>query len=165
MSRRWQLLSLAAVLAVVFVGWSGFVLYQAESDSSRAYGQLRADALTAARQSVGTLTTVRKTSPEADLRRWLDCTTGVMHQDLARNQAQTLKQLRQASASAVGTVTAAAIQKLDERSATLLATVSLQITPDVGTQTSERHRYRAVLSKEGGGWKVSSLSAVPIGKG
>jgi Mce-associated membrane protein len=164
MSRRWQILGAVAVLAVAFAAWSGFSLYQAESASNRGYGELREGAVTAARQSVATLTTVRKTSPETDLRRWLDCTTGVMHQDLAKNQAQTLQQLRQASASAVGTVTAAAIQKLDDRSATLLATVSLQIIPDTGSQTSERHRYRVVLSNETGGWKVSLLSAVPGGK-
>ncbi|WP_163510688.1 hypothetical protein [Fodinicola acaciae] len=165
MSRRWQLLSLVAVLAMAFAGWSGFVLYQAESSSDRAYGQLRESALTAAKQSVATLTTARKADPAADVRRWLGCTTGVLHQDLAKNQAQTLSQLRQAKATAVGTVTAVAVQKLDDQSATLLTTVSLLITPDIGAPTTERHRYRAVLSTENGTWKVSSLSAVPTGKG
>ncbi|WP_163567545.1 hypothetical protein [Fodinicola feengrottensis] len=100
------------------------------------------------------------------MNRWLSCTTGALHQELVRVKADTVSQLRKASATAVGTVTAAAVVTMDESAgtATLLTTVSLEITPSSGSPTTERHRYRAVLTRAGAGWKVSSLSPVPTGK-
>jgi Mce-associated membrane protein len=152
------------VVAVAFAGWSGWSLQQANASSAVQFGQLRDAALNAGRQSVATLTTVRRENPDADVNRWLSCTTGPLHQELVRIKATTIAQLRKASASAVGTVSSVALVTLDDSagSAALLATVSLQITPASGSVTTERHRYKVGLTRAGVDWKVSSLSAIQV---
>lgn len=164
MTRRWRLAGVVLVVAVAFAGWSGWSLQQANASSAIQFGQLRNAVLNASRQSVATLTTVRGENPEADVNRWLSCTTGALHQELVRVKQATVAQLRNASASAVGTVSSVAVLTLDDSagSASLLATVSLLITPAIGSATTERHRYKVGLTRAGADWKVSSLSPVAV---
>lgn len=164
MTRWWQVAGAVLVLAVAFAGWSGWSLQQANASSAVQFGQLRDTVLNAGRQSVATLTTVRRENPDADVNRWLSCTTGAMHQELVRVKAATVAQLSKASASAVGTVSSIAVLTLDDSAGTaaLLATVTLRITPANGSVTTERHRYKVGLTLAGAAWKVSSLSPVKV---
>lgn len=73
--------------------------------------------------------------------------------------------LRQSGTSTRGTVTDAAVTELDTRAGTakLIATVQVQVTPAAGAATTDRKRFEAGLSRTAGGWKLTALTAVPVG--
>ncbi|WP_250302857.1 hypothetical protein OG709_31685 [Streptomyces sp. NBC_01267] len=167
MNRRTRMMCGAAVLvAVLFCGFSGWVYWQAHDDGSLAYSASRDRALTAGRERVAQLNTLDVRHTDAGLKQWLDASTGALHDKLAATRTTDRTTLTDAGTSARGTVTDAALTALDDRAGTasLIATVDVAITAKGGTATTDRKRFAASLARTPDGWKVTALTAVPVGK-
>jgi Mce-associated membrane protein len=159
---RWAGRALIAV-AVVFLGWSGWTAWQAGPDGQDG-GRDRDLVLRAGQQQIAALNSMDDTRVDAGLQRWLDASTGPLHDQLRRDLAPSRQRIQQARTSAVGTVVDAAVTALDVRagSAQIIASVRIQLTPHGGTAGLQRKRYEAGLWRTPGGWKLKSLTAIPV---
>jgi Mce-associated membrane protein len=152
------------VLAAGFAAWSGWRWWSAEHDGALSYGRMRDDALRAGGVDIARLITLDYQNVDAGLRGWLDASTGPLRDQLANTQDQSKAQARQAKTSAVGTVAAAAVTELNDRAGTaqLLAFVRIKKTPAGGAATIVPDRYQAGLTLTSTGWKISSLTEIPV---
>ena len=157
----------AVVAAAGFAGWAGWSYVDARQDADRAFGETRAEVVQVGRAAVATLNTMDYRHPEEGFARWLAASTGSLHGELQRGRDANLAQIRKAKASAVATVTGAAVTQLDRRAGTaeLLASVQIRLTPAGGAETVQHNRYRVSLTRTGDGWKVSTLSAIAVSGG
>ncbi|MER7664027.1 hypothetical protein [Streptomyces sp. NPDC096193] len=155
----------AAVLAVLFCAVSAWSYGQARGDDTLAHATSRDEVLADGKEHIVRLTSFDGEDPAAGRRQWLDASTGPLHDELKRVKAQ-----KGTADSARATVTDAALTALDTRAGTaeLIATVRVERTPGAGGTTgatagSQRKRLEAVLARTPDGWKIQSLSAVPVG--
>ena len=75
--------------------------------------------------------------------------------------AQNRQKVAQAQVAAAGTVTDLAVTELDTRAGTAQVIATVQV--DLGTRGTQRKRFTAVLARTGKDWKLTSLTAVPVG--
>ena len=151
-----------AALLLAVSAWS----YTAtRGDDALRFGKARDAALVAGRQDIARLNTVDAAHLDRDLGLWLDATTGPLHEQLSRSHTADAGQLKASGTSTRGTVTDAAVTELDTRAGTakVIATVQVRVTPRGGTATTDRKRFEAGLSRTGGSWKLTALTAVPLG--
>jgi Mce-associated membrane protein len=162
----WRIAWAAVAVAVVFAGWSGFSWWHAAHADASSLARMRDDALRAGTQEIAALNTMNPAQLDQGLRLWLDASTGTLHQQLQSTQAQSRQQIRLAASSAAGRVTDAAVTRLDQQAGTadLIAAVDIRVTPRDGSATTQRNRYRAGLTLTSEGWKLSSLTAIPVGR-
>jgi Mce-associated membrane protein len=149
----------SVVLALLFCAFGGWSYAQADGDASLAFAASRDAALAEGKRHVETLTSFDGRKPEAALRRWLDASTGPLHEEL--RQAKT-----KAGPAARARITDAALTALDDRTGTaeLIATVEVETdTAGGGAANTERKRLEAGLARTADGWKLRSLAAVPVG--
>jgi Mce-associated membrane protein len=164
-------LRIAAWVAVVvtagFAAWAGWSYVDNARDDDRAFGQARDEAVDAGRAEVAVLNTIDYRHAADGFARWLAASTGPLHDELRRGRSANLDQIQRAKASAVATVTDAAVTKLDQRAGTaeLLASVEIRLTPAGRAESTQRNRYRVRLTRTGDGWKVSTLSAIAVSGG
>ncbi len=165
--RVWLACWALAVAAACFAGWSGWSWWNTSHSESLALAVARDEARQAARRQIATLHTVDHEHVDAGLQRWLDSTTGLLHDQLRRTRAKSRRKIEQSEVSTRGTVTSAAVTALNRRAGTaqVIATVRIRVAPAGGTPSTERSRYRATLNRSNTGWKLSSLTAVPAGAG
>lgn len=152
-----------AALAVCAAGaWS---YADTRGDDALSYGKARDAALADGKRDIARLNTVDAGHAAADLDRWLDATTGPLHDRMSTTHAADAATVKQSGTSTRGEVTAAAVTELDTRAGTakLIATVQVHLTPSQGTPATDRKRFEADLTRTGDGWKLSALTAVPAG--
>lgn len=158
----------AAVLltatALAFAGWAGWSLWQAHHGDAASFAAAREDALRAGRAELATFTTLDHTQVAGGLARWLDASTGSLHDELSRNRDSTQQQAEQARTSSRGTVEDAALTAFDPArgTATLIAAVQIEVTPDGGQPVTKRNRCQADLVRTDTGWKLATLTQVPV---
>lgn len=152
------------VVTALFAGVSGWWWWSTAHDESLARAEARDEALSAARQHITSLHTVDHDNVDAGLRRWLGATTGPLHDQLRRTRADSKQRLEQAETSTEGTVTSAAITAVDQEAGTAraIATVTVRVTSGDDEASTERNRYRVTLNRTETGWKLSSLTAIPV---
>jgi Mce-associated membrane protein len=150
--------------SVAFAGWGGWSYWQAGQDEAIDFGKTRDEVLTAGRQAVADLNTMDATQVDQSLRTWLDASTGPLHEQLTRSRDRNRQQVQQSKASARGTVTDAAVIALDPRAGTaqMIAMVRVEITPQSGGASTDRKRFEAGLTRTPDGWKLRSLTAIPV---
>ncbi|MDH6577245.1 hypothetical protein [Kitasatospora sp. MAP5-34] len=155
----------AALVAVAYFALSAGWYAQTRSDDSLAYAKARDTVLATAREELARLNTVDASSVDEGLRQWLDATTGPLRDQLQRTGAADGATLSQAGTSARGTVTDAAVTELDTRAGTarLIATVQVTVSRGTAAPSTDRKRFEAALARTPGGWKVTALTAVPVG--
>jgi Mce-associated membrane protein len=115
----------------------------------------------AGRQEIATLNTLDPRAADAGLRRWLDASAGPLHDELRRTFAQNKRKIEQARTGAAGTVTDLAVTELDTRAGTARVIATVQVK--LGATGLDRKRFTAVLARTGRDWKLTSLTAVPVG--
>ena len=152
------------LVAALFCGWSAWSYWQARSDDSLSFGRTRDEVLRTGRQKIADLNSMDGTRIDAGLRRWLDASTGPLRDELRRTQAASRQRLLSAGTTARATVLNAAVTELDTRagSARLIASIQIALARPGGATTTERRRYEAVLARTGQGWKLRSLTAIPV---
>ena len=163
--RMWRIGWVALVVAAAFACWSGFSWWHAGHDDAATRARTRDDVLRAGTQEIAALNTMDAAHLDKGLRLWLNASTGELRDQLRSTQAQSRKQIEQAGSSAAGRVTDAAVTQLNPAAGTaeMIAAVDIAVTPRSGSATADRNRYRAGLTRTAAGWKLSSLSAIPVG--
>lgn len=158
---RRVLTALVVAAAMAFCGWSTWSYQQNTHSSSVRFAKARDEVQRAGRQELATLNTLDPQQSQAGLDRWLDASTGALHDELRRTSSENRQKAAQARTPAEGTVTDLAVTELNNRagSAQVIATVNVRL----GTTGVERKRFTAALARTGDGWKLSSLTALPIG--
>jgi Mce-associated membrane protein len=164
---KWLIAAVVLVLAAGFAGWSAWSDRSAGQSADLAAGTARDQVLAAGKADIAALDSMDYRSPDAGLDRWLAASTGPLHDQLQRDRAHSRQQIVSGRTVATGTVEAAAVTQVNahDGSAELIASVRIQLTPASGTATTQRNRYRAALTRTGTGWKLSSLTAIPVSAG
>ena len=166
-ANRWPLRGavVLVVCALAFAGWAGWTWWRAGADESLAYAQARDEVLAAGRAHVTLLTTLDSSDVDGGIKRWLDVSTGALHDELAATDAATRTTLAQGRSVATGRVLDAAVSELDTRSgsAKLLVSVEIATTVGGGPPATKRNRFVAGLSRTDHGWLLSALDQVPLG--
>ncbi|MEU6850169.1 hypothetical protein ABZ901_09605 [Actinacidiphila alni] len=134
-------------------------------DGTLSYAKARDAALADGQRDITRLNTVDGAHRDRDLAAWLDATTGPLHDRLAGTHGADAAALEQSGTSTRGRVTDAAVTELDTRAGTakLIATVQVRVEPRSGAATTDRKRFEAGLSRTPDGWKLTALTAVPVG--
>jgi Mce-associated membrane protein len=155
----------AWALAVLLCALGAGSYAGARTDGELGYAKARDDVLAAGRQDITHLNTVDAAHADRDLRQWLDATTGPLHTHLTRTHATDLTSLKQSGTSTRATVTDAAVTELDTRAGTakVIATLRILLTPRTGPPTTDRKRFDADLARTRQGWRLTALTAVPMG--
>ncbi len=153
----------AAAAAALFLAFSGWQLWQAETDDDLAYAAARDTVLDSGKRHLETLNSVRSGRIEDGLARWRAASTGPLRDELRRTGRSDAATLAKAGTTARAKVTDAAVVRLDTRSGTaeLIATVHIRVTERGGAPTTDRKRLTAGLERTGDGWKLRALGAVP----
>ena len=147
--------------AAAFCAWSGWSYWQSRHDQDVRVAQARDAVARAGRQQIAALNTLDPKRSDATLRAWLAASSGPLHDELARTSAQNRQKIAQARTTATGTVTGLAVTELDTRAGTaqVIATVQVRLG-DTGTG---RKRFSAVLTRTGARWRLTALTAIPVG--
>jgi Mce-associated membrane protein len=165
-SRRKPVRAAAVVLAAaaVFAGWSGYSWYSASHSPSTTYGETRDEALATGRTLVATLNTLDYHQVDAGLSRWLDASTGPLHDELARTTPQTKQALAAGATVATGKVLDAGLSELDTHAGTakLIASVEVTVAKERAAPATRRNRYAATLTRTASGWKLSTLDQLAV---
>ncbi|HEX5407722.1 MAG TPA: hypothetical protein VFX16_36095 [Pseudonocardiaceae bacterium] len=163
--KMWRIGWAALVVVAVFTGWSGFSWWHAAHDDAAITARTRDDVLRAGTQEIAALNTMNSAHLEHGLRLWLNASTGVLHDQLQSTEPQSRQQIQQAKSSATGRVTEAAVTQLNQQAGTaeMIAAVNIQVIPESGSASTDRNRYRAGLTRTAHGWKLSSLTPIPVG--
>jgi Mce-associated membrane protein len=151
----------ALVVAAAFCGWSGWSYHQSARSGSVRFAEARDQVQRAGRQEIATLNTLDPRLSDAGLGRWLNASTGALRDELRRTSARNRQKVARAQVSAEGTVTDLAVTELDTRAGTAQVIATVQV--DLGSRGTERKRFTAVLARTSSGWKLSALTAVPVG--
>lgn len=162
--KLWRIGWASLIVAAAFAGWSGYSWWHAGHDDTAARARMRDDVLHAGTQEIATLNTMDPAHLDQGLRRWLNASTGTLHAQLRSTEPQSRQQIEQARSTASGRVTDAAVTQLNRQAGTadMIASVDIRVTPRAGSATTQRNRYRAGLTLTADGWKLSSLTAIPV---
>jgi Mce-associated membrane protein len=153
----WAALAVSAAFAV----GAGVSYWQTTASAAVTLGQARDQVLAAAREEIADLNTVQPGRIGAWQARWLADTTGTEHAQVQRTDPAARAQIEKVKTSARGTVTDAAVTRLDDQAgaAQVIATVQVRQTAQSGTSDTISNRYLAGLTRTSAGWKISSLTA------
>jgi Mce-associated membrane protein len=156
--------AVALAAAAVFAGWSGYSWYSASRSTSTTYGEARDEALSTGRTLVATLNTLDYHQVDAGLSRWLDASTGPLHDELARTTPQTKQALAAGATVATGKVLDAGLSELDTHAGTaqLIASVEVTVAKEGAAPATRRNRYAATLTRTASGWKLSTLDQLAV---
>ncbi|CAM5588826.1 hypothetical protein SALBM135S_01204 [Streptomyces alboniger] len=156
--------SAALLVGAVFCGFSGWGYAQTRADGDLAHARLRDSALDAARRHIAVLNTMDGKNVRASLRAWTEVADGPLADELRRTGDDSAKTLEQEGTTTRATVTDAAVLALDTRTGTakVIATVRVAVTQRTGKSTTDRKRFEAGLDDTGAGWRLTSLTAVPV---
>ncbi|MFG2087485.1 MULTISPECIES: hypothetical protein [unclassified Spirillospora] len=163
---RWGLVGWAAILAaVLFLGWSAWTVWQDDPSARMVPEQTRDLVLRSAGQQIAALNTMNPAEVDAGLRAWLDASTGPLHDQLKRDEPQNRTTIGKSRTTAAATVTGAAVTSLDVRAgkAKVIASVQVELTLHGGSPTLQRKRFEAGTTRTPSGWRLESLTAIPVG--
>ncbi|MEU9603476.1 hypothetical protein [Streptomyces sp. NPDC048057] len=163
----------AVALAVLLCGYAGWSYATTRGDDSRTYAETRDRVLADGTRHLARLTGFDAHDPGATQRAWLDASTGLLREQVTKSPATERGTKgnggKTEPSTARAIVTDAALTALDTRAGTaeLIATVTVANGPAAAsakkTTTTERQRLQAALVRTDAGWKVESLTAVPVG--
>lgn len=164
--RRDPLLATASVLllaSVVFAAWAGVSWLSAPRASAAA--QSRDVALRAGEQDVLNFNTLNYKTVAQGLRLWEQSSTGPLHSQIMSGQASFEQEIGQAQTVTAARILDGALTSLNSHAgtATIIVALQLTVTPAHGSATSKQSRLAGQLTLTSAGWKLSSLSQVPVG--
>jgi Mce-associated membrane protein len=165
--RRWAL-PLSAVLVVLAAGyaaWAGVSWWSGANSDGVAYSEERDEVLRVGQVGIANFTTLDYRKVDEDLARWMDSSTGDLHQEIETGKDTRKKQIQDAKTVTTSRVLDAAVTELDDRAgqAHLIAVVETTVAPDGGQAVKKVNRYQTDLSRTDAGWKLSALG--PVGAG
>jgi Mce-associated membrane protein len=157
------------VIAAVCAGWYGWSWH--ESTASASTGPTTAGSgavqqvLDQGEQDVRAFNTLSYKDLAGGLSRWQAASTGVLREETTKGWPGFAKQVSKARTVTTATILDAALTSLDQRkhTASIIAAVQITVTPAKGPAATKRNRLQGTLTETAAGWKLSSLSVVPVG--
>ncbi|MGI5417859.1 hypothetical protein [Actinomadura luteofluorescens] len=151
--------------AVVFLAWSGWTAWHGEPDARSGPERARDVVLRSAREQIAALNSMDPARVDTGLLAWRDASTGALHDQLARDEPQNRAKIGQSRTTAAATVTGAAVTSLDVREgkAKVIASVQVKLALRGGAPTLQRKRFEAGTVRTPSGWRLESLTAIPVG--
>jgi Mce-associated membrane protein len=155
------ILKAAAVLAICACGaTSGYMLWQ-DRDTAK-HARRAADVVASAKQGVVNMTSMDFNKAKEDVQRVLDSSTGEFRDEFQRRAEDFTSVVQQSKVITRGAVTAAAIESLDEHSASVLVSATSLITNSTGASDQPRPlRLRVTMTDDAGRYKISKVELVP----
>jgi Mce-associated membrane protein len=152
------LLAAAAVFAAA-AGWSWV-----GAPRVPAAAAVRDQALQAGEQAVLNFNTLDYRHVGSGLKLWEESSTGSLRQGIVTGRAAFEKQIAAAKTITTAKVLDGALTSLNSRAGTAAIIVALQltVTPDQGSPVVKTSRLEGELTRTASGWKLSSLSQVPV---
>ncbi|WHT17518.1 hypothetical protein N8J89_30945 [Crossiella sp. CA-258035] len=153
-----------AVAAALLAAGSGWWWYAAAEDDGVKFAELREQVRGAGERAVAEFNSLDYRRVDEGMRRWLETSTGALHEELRNTGASSKKQIEETKTVTTGRVTDAAVTELDDRAgkAKLIAAVEIEVAPDGAAATTKRNRFQAELTRTETGWKLSGLGPVPV---
>ena len=157
------------VIAAVCAGWFGWSWHESSASASttpQAAGSGTVQqALRQGEQDVQAFNTLSYKDLAGGRSRWQAASTGVLRQETTKGWAGFAKQVTKAKTVTTATILDAALTSLDQQkhTASIIAAVQITVTPASGSAATKRNRLAGTLTQTSSGWKLSSLSVVPVG--
>jgi Mce-associated membrane protein len=150
----------AIILIICFAVASGYMAWQHREATDRE--QRAARFVAGARQGVVNMTSLNFTKAKEDVQRVIDSSTGEFRDDFQRSAKDFTTVVEKSKVVTEGTVNAAALESLDEHSASVLVSATSKITNAAGAKDEPRAwRLRVVVTEDGGQYKMSKVDFVP----
>jgi Mce-associated membrane protein len=156
-----KLLPAGLGLLVVALATASALLW-ADGRAAAATARDRADVLAAARQEAVNLTSQDYHTADADLGRMADGATGQLRDDLDQRAGPAKQVVVQNKAVARGVAVEAGLVVLNGDQATALVAVDSTVSSGSAAAASRRYRFQLDLTRVGGRWLVSNLTAVGL---
>lgn len=146
-------------LIVGFALLSGYMLWQHRAGTQRV--QRAAEFAAGARRGVVNMTSLDFNRAKEDVQRVIDCSTGQFRDDFAQRAAAFTTVVQQSKVVTEGTVTAAAVESMDDHSALVLVSATSRITNSSNTKEQPKvWRLRVTVTEDGGQYKMSKVEYV-----
>jgi len=164
--RRLPSLSLSAIskaAAIILIcalgGATGYVMWQDHEASERA--QRAANFVAGARQGIINMTSLDFNRAKEDVQRVIDSSTGSFRDDFQQRAKDFASVVEQSKVVTQGTVSSAALESMDEHSASVLILATSKITNAAGAKDEPRvFRLRVTVTEDGGQYKMSKVDFV-----
>jgi Mce-associated membrane protein len=164
--RRLPSLSLSAIskaaailLVCAFAAATGYMMWQDHEASERA--QRAANFVAGARQGIINMTSLDFNRAKEDVQRVIDSSTGSFRDDFQQRAKDFTSVVEQSKVVTQGTVSSAALESMDEHSASVLVLATSKITNAAGAKDEPRiFRLRVTVTEDGGQFKMSKVDFV-----
>lgn len=151
----------AAILLICgFVALSGLMVWHHRDSTQRQ--ERVAKFVAGAKQGIIYMTSMDFNRAKEDVQRMLDNSTGQFRDDFAQRAPDFTKVVEQSKVATEGTVTAAAVETMDDHSARVLVSATSHITNNTGAKDEPRAwRFRVTVTEEDGQYKMSKVEFIP----
>lgn len=150
----------AIILICAFAGASGYMVWQHVNTTERE--QRAANFAAGARQGIINMTSLDFKNAKNDVQRVIDSSTGEFRDDFTRRAKDFASVVEQSKVVTQGTVNAAAIESMNDHSASVLVSATSRITNAAGAKDEPRSwRLRVTVTEDGGQYKMSKVEFVP----
>jgi Mce-associated membrane protein len=150
----------AIVLICVFAGFSAYMVWQDHDATDRE--QRAANFIAGAKQGVVNMISLDFNRAKEDVQRVLDSSTGQFRDDFQQRAKDFTAVVEQSKVVTQGTVNAAAVESMDDHSASVLVAATSRITNSAGAKDEPRAwRLRVTVTEESGQYKMSKVDFVP----
>jgi Mce-associated membrane protein len=150
----------AIILIICFAVASGYMAWQHREATKRE--QRAARFVAGARQGVVNMTSLNFAKAKEDVQRVIDSSTGEFRDDFQRSAKDFTTVVEKSKVVTEGTVNAAALESMDEHSASVLVSATSKITNAAGAKDEPRAwRLRVAVTEDGGQYKMSKVDFVP----
>ena len=150
----------AIILICAFVAASGYILWQDRDATEQR--QRAANFVAGAKQGVVNMMSLDFNRAKEDVQRLLDSSTGQFRDDFQQRANDFVTVVEQSKVVTQGKINAAAVESMNEHSASVLVAATSIITNAAGAKDEPRvWRLRVTVTEEGGQYKMSKLEFVP----
>ncbi len=150
----------AAIILICALGAAtGYMMWQDHEGSERT--QRAANFVAGARQGIINMTSLDFNRAKEDVQRVIDSSTGSFRDDFAQRAKDFTSVVEQSKVVTQGTVSSAALESMDEHSASVLILATSKITNAAGAKDEPRvFRLRVTVTEDGGQYKMSKVDFV-----
>jgi Mce-associated membrane protein len=149
----------AIILICAFTAATGYMMWQDHDATERA--QRAASFVAGARQGIINMTSLDFNRAKEDVQRVIDSSTGSFRDDFAQRAKDFTSVVEQSKVVTQGTVSSAALESMDEHSASVLILATSKITNAAGAKDEPRiFRLRVTVTEDGGQYKMSKVDFV-----
>jgi Mce-associated membrane protein len=149
----------AVILICAFAAATGYMMWRDHDATERA--QRSANFVAGARQGIINMTSLDFNRAKDDVQRVIDSSTGQFRDDFQQRAKDFASVVEQSKVVTQGTVSSAALESMDEHSASVLILATSKITNAAGAKDEPRvFRLRVTVTEDGGQYKMSKVDFV-----